>query len=370
MNKPLSLLIIDDSVDDMSFILRVFDKGNIEIIYERVDNAKALTAALNKKTWDLVISDYNMPSFGGMEALEIVRKFDSEIPFFLVSGDVGEDRAVEAMRSGAKDYIMKDNLSRLLPAVTRELKEAVVRKETMQRELELKERLNRMKRFFTPLVAELISSGKVEDPFKWHRKDVTVMFVDLRGFTELAEISEPEDVMAILQEYYTEIAKMVKFYKASIGHVAGDGIMVYFNDPVEIENPSLKAVEMALSSKVILQQLCDKWARTEHNLGFGAGIASGYATIGGIGAEGCWDYSIVGTVANLASRLCGEAKNGQILVSKRFLGQIDNAVVVAALGAIPMKGIHSSIEVYNILGFKESEGQSFDEEATLKTEIA
>jgi class 3 adenylate cyclase len=314
-----------------------------------------MEAALDRGPWDIVISDYSMPNFSGLAALETFKQRALDIPFFLVSGSVGEERAVEAMKAGAQDYIMKNNLTRLGPAIRRELGEAQLRRRKMDTELHLKkteDHLARLKRFFSPQVAELALANTAEDPFKWHRKDVTVLFIDLHGFTNFVETSEPEVVLEILQEYYAEVGKVVQRYAGTVGHIAGDGIMVFLNDPVEIPNPQEKGVLMALELRDMMNSLKLRWDELEYPLGFGAGLASGFATIGGVGAEGCWDYSIFGTVTNTSSRLCNRAQEGQILISKRYLAVLGDAFRVEPVGDLALKGLNRSVTTFNVIGKK------------------
>jgi adenylate cyclase len=349
----LRLLLIDDSEDDAQLVLHALRSGGFDVFYERVDALESMQAALDRGGWNLVISDYTMPKFSGLGALEVFRKGGVDIPFILVSGSVGEERAVEAMRNGANDYIMKDKLIRLVPAIRRELKEAQGRRDRREMDLQLKkteDHLARLKRFFSPQIAELAASGALNNPFQWHRKDVTVLFIDLHGFTSFVETSEPEVVLRILQQYYAQVGKVVQQYGATVGHVAGDGIMIFLNDPVETPNPEEKGVLMALEIREMLGQLTQRWDLLEYPLGFGAGLASGFATIGGVGADGCWDYSIFGTVTNTASRLCSQAKDGQILVSKRFLSTLNDAFAVEAVGDLALKGLNRAVAAYNVTG--------------------
>jgi class 3 adenylate cyclase len=162
----------------------------------------------------------------------------------------------------------------------------------------------------------MIVAGGVEDPLKTHRREVTVVFLDLRGFTAFAEISEPEEVMGVLREYHTEMGKLILAYEGTLERFTGDGMMIFFNDPVPMTDPEERAIRMALAMRDRVAELIVKWRKRGYELDFGVGIAQGYATIGAIGFEGRWDYGAIGTVTNLAARLCGEAKPGQILISK------------------------------------------------------
>lgn len=353
--EQLDLLLVEDSEIDALLLLRMLEKEGFSVTHERVDTSHAMETALDRRPWDIVISDYTMPNFSGLAALETFKKRGIDIPFLLVSGSIGEERAVEAMRAGAHDYILKHSLARLAPAVRRELREAELRKRKREADLHLKnteDHLARLKRFFSPWVADLAMTGSLGDPFQWHRKDVTVLFMDLHGFTNFVEVSEPEVVLHILQEYYTEVGKVVQKYGGTVGHVAGDGVMIFLNDPIEIPNPQEKGVLMALELRDMMNYLKTRWDQFDYPLGFGAGLASGYATIGGVGADGCWDYSIFGTVTNTSSRLCSMAAEGQILISKRFLASLQDTFIVELVGDLALKGLNRTVTTYNVLGRK------------------
>ncbi len=214
------------------------------------------------------------------------------------------------------------------------------------------ERLGRLKRFFSPQLAELIVSGGAEDPLKIHRREITVVFLDLRGFTSFAETSEPEEVMGVLREYHKEMGKLILEHEGTLERFTGDGMMIFFNDPVPVPNPSERAIRMALEMRERVGELTVKWRKLGYELDFGVGIAQGYATIGGIGFEGRWDYGAIGTVTNLASRLCDEAKAGQILVPPRVLGMIEELVQAEPVGDLTLKGFRRTITVHNILRLK------------------
>ena len=224
--------------------------------------------------------------------------------------------------------------------------------DTLKRESDGK--LNRLKRFFPPTIAEMIVSGEIEDPFKWRRTDITVIFIDIRGFTPFSEQGEPEEVMGMLQTYYSTVAKIAQKYHGTIGHLAGDGVMIFFNAPIEVENPQKKAVEMALEVRQELAEIWKKYRFDDLELDFGAGIASGFTTIGGIGAEGFWDYTVIGTPTNVAARLCSAAKEGQILVSRRFLSSIEDSAHAEPVGTLELKGIQRPVNAFNITGVKDA----------------
>jgi class 3 adenylate cyclase len=215
------------------------------------------------------------------------------------------------------------------------------------------EQLGRLKRFFSPQLAELILSGGADDPLKSHRRDVTVVFLDLRGFTAFAETTEPEEIMGVLREYHAEMGHVILAHEGTLERFAGDGMMVFFNDPVPVPDAALRAVRMALVMRGRLEELTAKWRKRGFDLGFGAGIAQGYATIGAIGFEGRWDYGAIGTVTNLAARLCNEAKPGQILIAQRVLASVEDLVEVEPVGELQLKGLLKPVPTFNLLGLKQ-----------------
>ena len=212
------------------------------------------------------------------------------------------------------------------------------------------ERMGRLRRFLPPQVADLIVSSGSEKQLESHRREITALFCDLRGFTGFSESSDPEDVMALLREYHKAIGEIIFRHGGTLERFAGDGVMVIFNDPVPLPNPALSAVQMALEMRAAIGALIDKWSRLGHELGFGIGISHGYATLGTIGFEGRFDYAAIGTVSNVASRLCDEAQPGQILVSPRVLLAVENAVSVEPVAEMTLKGIRRPMLVHNVVG--------------------
>ena len=216
------------------------------------------------------------------------------------------------------------------------------------------ERMGRLRRFLPPQVADLIVSSGAEKQLESHRREITALFCDLRGFTGFSESSDPEDVMALLREYHEVIGKIVFKYNGTLERFAGDGVMVILNDPVPVPNPALQAVRMALEMRAAIGALVEKWQQLGHDLGFGMGLSHGYATLGTIGFEGRFDYAAIGTVSNVASRLCDEAKPGQILVSPRVMLAVKNEVTVEPVGELTLKGIRRPMLVHNIVGSANS----------------
>ena len=211
------------------------------------------------------------------------------------------------------------------------------------------ERMGRLRRFLPPQVADLIVASGSEKQLESHRREITALFCDLRGFTGFTESADAEDVMALLRDYHAAIGEIIIKYNGTLERYAGDGVMVVFNDPVPVENPALQAVLMALEVRAAIGALTERWRRWGHDLGFGIGIAHGFATLGTIGFEGRFDYAAIGTVSNVASRLCDEAKPGQILISPRVLMKVENAVQVEPVGEFELKGIRRPLAAYNVL---------------------
>ena len=211
------------------------------------------------------------------------------------------------------------------------------------------ERMSRLRRFLPPQVADLIVASGSEKQLESHRREITALFCDLRGFTGFTESADAEDVMALLRDYHAAIGELVIKYSGTLERYAGDGVMVVFNDPVPVENPALQAVLMALEVRDAIGALTETWRRLGHDIGFGIGIAHGFATLGTIGFEGRFDYAAIGTVSNVASRLCDEAKPGQILISPRVLTKVENAVKVEPVGEFELKGIRRPLAAYNVV---------------------
>jgi len=211
------------------------------------------------------------------------------------------------------------------------------------------ERMGRLRRFLPPQVADLIVASGSEKQLESHRREITALFCDLRGFTGFSESADPEDVMALLREYHAAIGESIVKYSGTLERYAGDGVMVVFNDPVPVDNPALQAVLMALEMRDAIGALTEKWRRLGHDIGFGIGIAHGFATLGTIGFEGRFDYAAIGTVSNVASRLCDEAKPGQILISPRVLLAVEERVKVEPVGEFALKGIRRPLAAYNVI---------------------
>jgi class 3 adenylate cyclase len=183
---------------------------------------------------------------------------------------------------------------------------------------------------------------------KTHRREVVVVFLDLRGFTTFAELSEPEEVMGVLREYHAEMGRLIVEYEGTLERFTGDGLMIFFNDPVAIPDAPERALRMAVSMRDRVEELSAGWRKHGHDLALGIGIAQGFATIGGIGFDGRLDYGAVGTVTNMAARLCGEAKGGEILTNRKTLSKFEHMVDASELGEVALKGFAKPVAIFSI----------------------
>jgi class 3 adenylate cyclase len=313
-----------------------------------------------------------MPEMSGYEVCRKVREnaASAMLPVIMVTALDPTEERVKGIEAGADDFLTKPiNQPELLARVRsllriKELHHQVQNQAAelsewnkklelrVQEQLRQLERLERLKRFFSPQLAELIVSGDADDPLKTHRCELTVVYLDLRGFTAFAESAEPEEVMEILHEYHAAMGKLILEYEGTLEHFAGDGMMIFFNDPVPVENAAERAVRMTLAMRDRVKDLKLQWRKLGHDLDFGVAIAQGYATIGAIGFEGRWEYGAIGSVPNLAARLCGEAKPGEILIPQRLLGKVEDLVDAESVGELTLKGFHRSVAAYNILRLK------------------
>jgi class 3 adenylate cyclase len=366
------VLVVDDNASNRELLGRHLARQGHQV-HMAAAGGEALDT-LRTRSFDLVLLDVLMPGRSGADVLREL-KADGDlrhIPVLMISALDEMDTVIRCIELGAEDYLAKPFDAVLLRARVgaciekkrlrdqqaehlRELGEwNRLLEQRVQEQVGQMERLGRLQRFFSPQVAELILSGETDDPLKTHRRDVAVVFIDLRGFTGFAEISEPEEVMTVLREYHAAVGKVILAHEGTVERFAGDGIMVFFNDPVVVPNPAERAVRMAVAVRDSVQELSVVWRKRGHQLGVGLGVAQGYATIGAIGFEGRWDYGAIGTVANLAARLCGEAKAGQILASTRVADAVEDIVAGDAVDPLTLKGFHRPMPAVDIVGLKGS----------------
>jgi class 3 adenylate cyclase len=259
------------------------------------------------------------------------------------------DRQIELVKAFAAQSVIAIENARLLNDLNKLNQQLEQRVTDQVSEIE---RMSRLRRFLPPQVADLIVASGAEKQLESHRREITALFCDLRGFTGFSESSDPEDVIALLREYHAAIGEIINTYGGTLERYAGDGVMVVFNDPIPVDNPALQAVLMAIDMRAAIGNLIEKWRKLGHDIGFGIGIAHGFATLGTIGFEGRFDYAAIGTVSNVASRLCDEAKPGQILISPRVLMAVEKDVTVEPVGDFALKGIRRPLTAYNVLATK------------------
>lgn len=354
-----TILIVDDTQENILLLSEVLESD-----YQTkaaINGERALKIAFSAEPPDLVLLDVMMPDMSGYEVCTRLKENPDtrRIPVIFVTAMNEVDDEAKGLELGAVDYITKPISPPIVKARVKahlELYEQARELAAWNQTLEQRvaegvaqlDRLGRMKRFFSPAVADLILSGNADDPLKTHRREIVVVFLDLRGFTAFSESADPEEVMGVLAEYHAAMGELITKYDGTLEHFAGDGIMIFFNDPVPIPNPAAQAVLMALEMQQRLKELAAGWARRGYELSLGIGIAQGFATIGAIGYEGRRDYGAIGNVTNLAARLCGEAQGGQILVSQRVEGALGEDANSQSIGDISLKGFHAPVKTFEI----------------------
>jgi class 3 adenylate cyclase/CheY-like chemotaxis protein len=368
------ILVVDDvekNVRLLADILRV--KG-----YEVATAASGPEAleCIARDPPDLVLLDVMMPGMSGYEVCQAIRAQPAlaVLPVVMVTALDPSER-VKGLEAGADDFLTKPihqpelfarvksllRIKSLYDEVERQRGEL----EDWNRTLEQRvaegvtqvERLSRMKRFFSPQVAELILSGETGDPLRSHRSEIVVVFVDLRGYTEFTETSDPEEVMGVLREYHTSMGRLIVGYQGTLERFAGDSIMIFFNDPVPVAKPAEQAIRMALDMQAEFARLARNWAKRGYVLDIGIGVAQGYATLGAIGFEGRLDYGAIGVVCSLAARLCAHAAGGQTLVSQRIRGAVEDLVNAEFVGELQLKGFHRPVPAFNVTRLRRLAGE-------------
>ena len=364
------ILVVDDTPMNVKILADVLTFKGFNVVTASGGNEGL--AKVESERPDLVLLDVMMPDLDGYSVCRAIRANPATalLPVVMVTALDPSGERVKGIEAGADDFLSKPiNQPELLARVKSLLRIKGYQDtiEAQRRELaELNaglearvteqvgqiERLARLKRFLTPKVADLIIAGEIGDPLKTRRREVTVLFIDLRGFTAFTETAEPEEVMRVLREYHAVLGEIITAHDGTVEHFAGDAVMVVFNDPLPVEQHELQAVKMALAVRVAVGELAVNWRRHGHALDFGIGIAQGYATIGAIGFEGRRDYGTIGTVCNTAARLCGEAKPGQILISQRVCVRVEDAVSIESAGELTLKGLSKPLPAFSVTGTK------------------
>ena len=366
MHNPPRILIVDDNETNRDILRTRLGPHGYELL-EAADGEEAIAATREHRP-DLILLDMMMPKIDGIEVCRRLRA-DADLPFtaiILVTAKADSKDVVAGLEAGADEYLTKPldqaalvarvksmlRMKELTDKVTAQAADLAGWNRTLEervaQQLTQIEHMDRLKRFLSPQVAELLLSTGDDRALESHRRQVTVVFCDLRGFTAFAETAEPEEVMGILREYHASVGTIIHKFQGTIERFAGDGLMVMLNDPVPIDDPCGQAVRMAAEMRAAVGVLTGKWRKQGFELGFGMGIAHGYATLGRIGFEGRFDYAAIGSVTNLAARLCAEAKDGQILIDGKVHAAVEAIADLEPLEALTLKGFHRQVSASNV----------------------
>lgn len=354
-----TVLVVDD--DPLNRTMLAMSIGTLGHQVIEAGNGLEAIAALESHEIDVVLTDIEMPEMDGYGLLTHRAGDDrlKAIPFIVISGVDEMDSIVACIKLGAEDYLPKPFDPVLLHArlgacldkkrMTDELRQWNLHlAERVDEKVREVERLNTLRRFVTPQLAEVLMAGG-DDILRSHRREITVLFCDLRGFTTFSETAEPEEVMAVLKEFHDAVGPMIFEFEGTITQFTGDGMLVIFNDPIELDDPAWSAVQLAVAMRDRTAELSEQWRRRGHDLTLGIGIAVGYATCGEIGFEGRTEYTAIGTVVNLSARVCGIAPGGQILVTNRVHAAVEDRVEARTLGEIEFKGISRPVPTLEII---------------------
>jgi adenylate cyclase len=372
MTEDTTVLAVDDQPENLRLLDAVLSPRGYTVL--QASTGLGALSLLAAHPVDLVLLDIVMPGIDGYEVCRRIRADERTafLPVVMITAS-GSQQRLPSLQAGADDFVQKpfdqaellarvaslvrlkryhDTITRQSDELTRWARELEDRVATQVAELE---RLGRLRRFLSPQLADLIVESGDESVLHSHRREIVVVFCDLRHFTTFAESSEPEEVMAVLAEYHRVLGGLVHAYEGTLERFTGDGIMVFFNDPVPCENPAERAVRMAIAMRDEVRELARAWTRRGFDLGLGIGIAQGYATLGRIGFEGRSDYAAIGSVTNLAARLCADAAPWQVLVSERVLAATEQFTVPELVGDLQLKGFSRSVRVFDIKALDSEE---------------
>jgi class 3 adenylate cyclase len=372
------VLVVDDDEANREVLARRL--GRLGYTVRQAEHGRQALELMGAEPVDLVLLDLNMPELDGYGVLE-ARRADPrlrDIPTIMISASADIDSVVRCIGMGAEDHLgkpfdpvllearvgaclekkrLRDQEHELLATVSRQAQALAEWNETLEarvaEQVEELDRMARLRRFLSPQLADLVVSKGDDDVLQSHRRDIAVLFVDLSGFTAFSETSEPEDVMAVLREFHEELGSLVHEFEATVGFFAGDGLMVFFNDPLPCPHPAGRAVRMAVAMRERLGSLALGWRKRGHDLGFAIGVSSGYATLGEIGFEGRFDYGVIGSVVNLAARLCDRAERDQILISARAKLAVEDDAELEEVGTVTLKGFHAPVPAFNVVQLRE-----------------
>jgi adenylate cyclase len=357
------ILVVDDIPENVRLLEAVLEPRGYEVVSAN-DGGAALELVESARP-DLVLLDIMMPVLDGYAVCRRLREREETamLPVIMLTASEGPERR-KGIEAGADDFITKPFDQQELLARVRsllrikryhdeitELNKTL--EERVQTQVEELERLQRLQRFLSPQLAEAIVSSGDESILSSHRRQVAMLFADLRGWTSFADSVEPEELMRVLGEFHDTIGRLVRRFGATVGFLQGDGVQLFFNDPIQIPDAELQAVRLGCALREEMAELTPRWRKRGHDLDFGAGIALGYATCGEVGFEGRYDYAAIGAVTNLASRLADEATGGQILIAQRLFAEVEPHVEVEPVGELTLKGLQRPVAVFNVLAVRE-----------------
>ena len=368
--SPARVLIVDDTPANVKLLedLLAFHGYEVEVASAGVEALEVIRGRMP----ELVLLDVLMPGMSGYDVCRAIRADPAlaMLPVVMITALEDREERVKGIEAGADDFLSKPvnppellarvrsllRIRRLYETVQRQKEELAAWNRTLEARVAEQVghvgKLQRLKRFFSPQLAELILAGGADDPLESHRRDITVVFLDLRGFTAFAESAEPEEVMVALSEFHSAMGKRILEYQGTLERFTGDGLMVFFNDPLPIQQPARRAVEMAFVMQTDVLKLSAQWKKKGYALGLGIGISQGYATVGAIGFEGRIDYGAIGTVTNMANRLCDLAEPGHVLVSQRVFAEVEELAFAEDLGDVSLHGFKRPVRAYRLLDLK------------------
>jgi adenylate cyclase len=363
-DQPVTVLAVDDQPTNLRLLDAVLTPRGHRVI--TTSSGPEALSVLETEDVDVVLLDILMPGMDGHEVCRRIRATPATefLPVVMITASGSEQRLI-ALQSGADDFVTKPfdqsellarvaslaRIKRYHDTIRRQADELAAWNAELETrvatQLEELERASRLRHFLSPQLADLVVGD--EDLLRSHRREIVVVFTDLRNFTTFAEASEPEEVMGVLGEHHRAVGALVHSYNGTLERFTGDGVMVFFNDPVPCDDAAERAVRMSIDIRNEVRKLSAGWLRKGHDLGLGIGIAQGFATLGRIGFEGRSDYSAIGSVTNLAARLCGEAKAWQVLVTDRVLAPVEDLTESEIIGDLQPKGFSRSVRVHNII---------------------